>query len=721
LSTLWLIPIVPATAAALNGLLGVRWFGRTAAGALACCAMAVSAGLSIWAFAALLSLPPDARVHDSVLGSWIPPIPLDTVTGIGMFAVSWTARVDPLAAIMLLVVSGVGFLIHLYATAYMKDEPRGGYARLFCYLNLCCALLFLLALGGNFLVMLVGWEGVGLCSYLLIGFWYEKSGAADAGKNVFLVSRIADSGLLLGILLVFFTFGTLDFREVANDVAAMPRETTRFGVLSAICLLLFTGAAGRSAQVPLHIWLPHAIEGPTPVSALIHGVAMATAGVYLLARNAVLFEHAPLVLQIVASAGLLTAVIAATIAVVQHDIKRVLSYSTVAQLGYMFLAAGVGAFATATFHLVTSAFVMALLFLGTGSVIHAMAGDQDLRHMGGLRQHMPVTFITMLLGALAVAGIPPLSGFFSKDAILTRAFAGSRFLWSIGIATALVTALGMFRLMTLTFYGRSRGPEPPEVASTEDAAEAAAHGVVHPENAYAHGCATRRGHEVTHGAAGGFGDDDALRDGPPVMTGTLMALSVGVIVAGFFGIPHALGGSNAIERFLSPAFGKASDDVAAATVSRGPALGLMVLSVWSSVAGIVFARHFYLTDPELPRRLTARWHGAHTLFRNRYYLDKFYPATVVRATMACARGLFAFDRRVLDRAVETFGSLTLIGAWLAHMVDKYLVDGLANLVGWLAGRISFLVRTLQTGFVQNYLLAMLLGLFIVLTVFLLAR
>jgi NADH-quinone oxidoreductase subunit L len=712
---------VPAAGAALNGLLGVRWFGRTAAGALACGAMALSVALSVWAFAALLSLPPDARVHDSVLGSWIPPIPLDTAAGIGMFSVGWTIRIDPLAAIMLLVVSGVGLLIHLYATAYMRDEPRGGYARFFCYLNLFCAFMFLLALGGNFLVMLVGWEGVGLCSYLLIGFWYEKPSAADAGKNVFLVNRIANWGLLLGIFLVFFTFGTLDFREVANDVASMPRENTRFGVLSAISLLLFAGAAGKSAQVPLHIWLPHATEGPTPVSALIHAATMVTAGVYLVVRNAVLFEHAPLVMQIVAIVGLLTAVIAATIGLVQNDIKRALSCSTVSQLGYMFLAAGVGAFAAATFHLVTSAFFTALLFLGTGSLIHAMAGDQDLRHMGGLRQHMPVTFITMLLGALAVAGIPPLSGFFSKDEILTRAFVENRILWSIAIATALLTALGMFRLMTLAFYGSSRGTEPPEVASPEDAAEAAAHGVVHPENAYAHGYATRRDHEVTHGAADGFREDAALRDGPPVMTGTLMALSVGVIVAGFFGIPHALGGGNAIERFLAPVFGRGPGDIAAATVSRGPALALMLFSVWSSAAGIVLARHLYLTDPALPRRLAARWQGADTLLQSKYYLDEFYSATVVRGAMASARGLFALDCRVLDRAVETFGSITQIGAWLAHMVDKYLVDGLASLVGWLAGQVSFLVRTLQTGLVQNYALVMLLGLFIFLTVFLLAR
>ena len=286
-------------------------------------------------------------MHDVVLGTWIPPILLATANGIGSFTVPWSFRLDPLSAVMLLVVTGIGSLIHVYATAYMKDEPRGGYARFFCYLNLFCFFMLVLVLGGNFLVMFVGWEGVGLCSYLLIGFWYEKNSAADAGKKAFIMNRIGDLGCLLGMFLVFFTFGTLDFREVAAAAAAMPRETGGFGVLSVVCLLLFVGAAGKSAQIPLHVWLPDAMEGPTPVSALIHAATMVTAGVYMVARNAVLFEQAPLVMQIVAIVGALTALMAATIGLVQNDIKRVLAYSTVSQLGYMFLAIGVGAFAAA--------------------------------------------------------------------------------------------------------------------------------------------------------------------------------------------------------------------------------------------------------------------------------------------------------------------------------------------------------------------------------------
>jgi NADH-quinone oxidoreductase subunit L len=727
LKYIWLIPLVPAAGAALNGLLGIRWFGRALAGALACSAMAVALGLSIWAFVGLIALPPDARVHDAVLGTWIPAIPLETATGIGMFSVSWTARLDPLAAIMLLVVTGVAFLIHVYATAYMKDEPRGGYARFFCYLNLFCFFMLVLVLAGNFPVLFVGWEGVGLCSYLLIGFWYEKSSAADAGKKAFIVNRIGDWGFLLGIFLVFFTFGTLDFREIATAVTAMPRESTGFGVLSAICVLLFAGAAGKSAQIPLHVWLPDAMEGPIPASALIHAATMVTAGVYMVARNAVLFDHAPLVMQIVAIIGVLTALMAATIGLVQNDIKRVLAYSTVSQLGYMFLATGVGAFAAAVFHVMTHAFFKALLFLGCGSVIHAMAGEQDMQRMGGLRKYMPVTFSTMLIGACAMAGIPPLSGFFSKDEILYRAFIGSRILWGIATATALLTAFYMFRLMTLTFYGSYRGPQWSRLASPAATAEAAVHGARHPHDAHAHGEADRENHEVTHGAADVLREDHGRHgphDGSSAITGPLMALAVGVIVAGFFGIPQALGGTDAIEHFLAPSFdGSATVRAGHAdvTLSRVAALGLMLFSTLVSVAGILFARHFYLRNPELPRQLAARWHGAYAMLQNKYYLDELYLATVVRGTIAAARGVFAFDRRVVDGAVDAIRWITQMASWFSHMFDKHVVDGVVNLVGWMAGRGSFLVRMLQTGLIQNYALVIVLGLFAFLTVFLFAR
>jgi len=723
----WIIPLLPGVGAALNGLVGIRWFTRRISGALACVVMAAAFVMSAVAFAQLVALPPDERVRAAIkVATWIPQIPLATAHDIGMFSVDWSVRLDPLSAVMLLVVTGVGFLIHLYATGYMKDEPRGGYARFFCYLNLFCLFMLVLVLGGNFLVMFVGWEGVGLCSYLLIGFWYEKKSASDAGKKAFITNRLGDWGFILGMFLVYFTFGSLDFREVATAAAAMPAETASFGALSAICLLLFIGATGKSAQIPLYVWLPDAMEGPTPVSALIHAATMVTAGVYMVARNAVLFLHAPLVMQVVGVVGAFTALMAATIGLVQNDIKRVLAYSTVSQLGYMFLATGVGAFAAAVFHLVTHAFFKALLFLGSGSVIHAMAGEQDMRKMGGLRRYMPVTFVTMMLGSLAIAGIPPLAGFFSKDEIVYRAFVGTRVLWLLAPVTALLTAFYMFRLMLLTFSGAYRGPAWAATASAPAAAQAAVHGAPHPLDSHAHGQADKDDHEVTHGHA----DADAHgwhgpHESPTAMTVPLMVLAVGAIVAGFVGVPHALGGNNAIEAFLEPSFtagvNAAGHAAETAPTSNLKALELMFLSSVIAVAGILAARRAYLLEPALPVRVAERWRGVHALLYNKYFVDELYGATVIRATFASARGLFTFDRRVVDGAVNGSASLTQICSWLSHMTDKYVVDGAVNLLAWTAGRGSFLVRRIQTGLVQNYALLMVLGIFTFLTVFLLAR
>ena len=421
---IWLIPLLPGLGAAANGLLGIRAFSKNTAALVACSTMGIALAVSVVAFWQLLGVPPEARDHVVTVATWIPRIPLATARGIGGFEVPWAFRLDPLSGMMTLVVTGIGFLIHVYSIAYMLDESRGGYARYFAYLNLFCFFMLMLVLGSSFLVMFVGWEGVGLCSYLLIGYWFEKKTASDAGKKAFIVNRIGDWGFILGIFLVFFTFGTLDFRAVTNAAGSMPVETTQagFGVLSWISLLLFIGAIGKSAQIPLYVWLPDAMEGPTPVSALIHAATMVTAGVYMVGRNAVLFSHAPMVMQMVMIVGALTALMAASIGLVQYDIKRVLAYSTVSQLGYMFLAMGVGAFAAGAFHLMTHAFFKALLFLCSGSVIHAMAGEQDMRKMGGLKRYFPVTFPTMVIGTLAIAGIFPFSGFFSKDEILYRTF-----------------------------------------------------------------------------------------------------------------------------------------------------------------------------------------------------------------------------------------------------------------------------------------------------------
>src|SRR5881396_1764001 len=487
---IWLIPLLPGFGAAINGLLGVRAFSRQTAGVVACTTMTAALGLSLFAFWELLGLPADARAFDVTVAQWIPSIPLQTNTSVGLLQVTWGFRLDPLAGMMALVVTGIGTLIHVYSTAYMADEPRGGVARFFCYLNLFCFFMLMLVLGNNFLVMFVGWEGVGLCSYLLIGYWYEKKSAADAGRKAFITNRVGDWGFILGVFLIYYTFGTLDFRAVQNPAGAMPFETAHFGVLSFICLFLFVGATGKSAQIPLYVWLPDAMEGPTPVSALIHAATMVTAGVYMVGRNAVLFSHAPQVMTIVAMVGVLTALMAASIGLVQYDIKRVLAYSTVSQLGYMFTAMGVGAFSAGAFHLMTHAFFKALLFLGSGSVIHAMAGEQDMRRMGALKKYMPVTFATMVIGTLAIAGVPGLSGFFSKDEILLRSFEANKVIWVIAVLTAFMTAFYMFRLMSMTFFGGYRGPVW-ETAGHAAVSVAAGHGAPHPADPHAHGQAHR--------------------------------------------------------------------------------------------------------------------------------------------------------------------------------------------------------------------------------------
>ncbi len=728
---IWLIPLLPGIGAAVNGLVGIRSFSRKTAGWLATAMMMGALALSLAAFWQLLGLPGDARAFDINVLEWIPKIPLATHDGIGNFEVSWGFRLDPLAGMMILVVTGIGTLIHVYSIAYMVDEPRGGYARFFTYLNLFCFFMLMLVLGNNFLVMFVGWEGVGLCSYLLIGYWYEKKSASDAGKKAFITNRIGDWGFVLGVFLIYFTFGTFDFRAVQNAAALLPVETGQFGVISLICLLLFIGATGKSAQIPLYVWLPDAMEGPTPVSALIHAATMVTAGVYMLGRNAVLFSHAPEVMTIVAIVGVLTALMAASIGLVQYDIKRVLAYSTVSQLGYMFTAIGVGAFSAGAFHLMTHAFFKALLFLGSGSVIHAMAGEQDMRRMGALKKHMPVTFVTMFIGTLAIAGIFPLSGFFSKDEILFRAFLANKAVWAIAVVTAFMTAFYMFRLVSMTFFGTYRGPAW-ETTGHGAVAVAAAHGVKHPTDPHAHGQAHKTDHEVSHGPADHpqhAKDDDAHGHGhgpwhgphesPKVMTVPLQVLALGAIVAGFFGVPAALGGNNAIEHFLEPSFtaehrveaaaatGAAAEPAAAAAaaehgegeahVSRGVELGLMAFSLIVAITGIALAYRFYVTHPDISESLAERFAGAHRTLSNKYYVDELYGATVISGTFSAARNLWTVDRNVVDGAVNGAGWVTVISSWLSGLTDKSVVDGLVNLVGWIVQESSQGFRRLQTG------------------------
>ena len=688
---IWLIPLFPAVGAAVNGLVGIRYFSKRAAGLLAAATMLGSFVLSVNAFLQLLGT--SDRYHKVTVATWIPPIPLETANGMGSLEVPWAFVLDPLSSMMLLIVTGIGFLIHVYSIGYINHEPRAGVARFFCYLNLFCFFMLTLVLGSNFLVMFVGWEGVGLCSYLLIGYWYKKQSASDAGKKAFITNRIGDWGFVMGVFLVYFTFGTLDFRGVAEAVSTMPVETAAvgFGVVSLICLFLFVGATGKSAQIPLYVWLPDAMEGPTPVSALIHAATMVTAGVYMVCRNAVLFSHAPIVMEIIAVVGVITALMAATIGLVQTDIKRVLAYSTVSQLGYMFLATGVGAFGAAAFHLMTHAFFKALLFLGSGSVIHGMNEEQDMRKMGGLKLHMPVTFITMVIGAIAIAGIPPFAGFFSKDEILYRTFLHSEVLWGLGVVTAAMTAFYMFRLINMTFFGSYRGP-----------------------------AWDRAGHQ-------GEGHDGGAWHGPhespTLMTVPLMVLSLGAIMAGFIGIPAALGGSNAIERFLEPSFVVAGAQHVEEVhhLSHAAELGLMLFSVLIAVGGIWLAYRNYVQRPETAARMAESWSTQHRLLTNKYYVDELYDSTVIRGTMGSANGLWTVDKRVVDGTVNGAGWTTLAMSWISHVLDKYVVDGFVNFVAWVCSEASYIFRRAQTGLIQNYAFATLLGVFAFITWFLFAQ
>ena len=605
---LLLIPLLPFLGFLVNASYGRR-LSKGFSGAIACSTIAGSFLISVVEFARLVAFAPDERSIVQQAFTWITS---------GDFSVGLTFRLDPLSAVMILVVTGIGTLIHIYSTAYMHDERDSEFARYFSYLNLFAAFMLVLVLGSNFLVMFVGWEGVGLCSYLLIGFWYEKTSAADAGKKAFIVNRIGDWGFVLGVLLVFVRFGSLDFQDVARAVAGLNPEET-FGTISLMTLLLFIGATGKSAQIPLYVWLPDAMEGPTPVSALIHAATMVTAGVYMIGRNAALFSHAPETLMIVAVVGTATALMAGTIGLVQNDIKRVLAYSTVSQLGYMFLAMGVGAFAGGIFHLYTHAFFKALLFLGSGAVIHALAGEQDLRHMGGLKDELPVTYWTFLIGAVAIAGVPGLAGFFSKDEILFRAFSGGHtILWLVGLVTSLLTAVYMFRLVFMAFFGAR-----------------------HPRD------------------GGGHGQHEHVHDAPPPMALALVVLAAGSVVAGYVGLPEVLGGGDWFARFLEPSFHVERHEAA---TQAGLELTLMAVSSGVAIAGIGIAVYFFLRSRSAADALAARFAGAHRLLSNKYYVDEVYDATLVQPIrIASEDGLWKIvDVKVIDGAVN--GVARLVGA-----------------------------------------------------------
>jgi NADH-quinone oxidoreductase subunit L len=668
---IWLIPLIPLLGVIFNGLFG-RAFDkstRSVGGLFACGTVLASFLMSLTAVIELSHMPEGARLIVNHVFPWIVA---------GNFEVWYSLALDPLSAVMILVVSGVGFLIHVYSLGYMADDD--GYSRFFAYLNLFMFSMLTLVLADSFLLMFVGWELVGLCSYLLIGFWLHKDSAANAGKKAFIVNRVGDFGVLCAIFAIFGVFGTLDFQKIFAMIehnatvtpwflnTALPvrdvlhTATPLFGVtlVTAICLALFLGATGKSAQIPLYVWLPDAMEGPTPVSALIHAATMVTAGVYMIARTSVMFALAPQALMVVAVIGCATAVFAATIGVAQYDIKRVLAYSTVSQLGFMFLACGVGAYAVAIFHLATHAFFKALLFLGSGSVIHGMHDEQDMRHMGGLAGKMKITYITMLIATLAIAGIPFFAGFFSKDEILWKAFStplGEQFgrtLWMVGSAAAFLTAFYMFRLIYMTFSGKPRW------------------------------------HEHTH-----------PHESPLSMTAPLMILAVFAIIGGWVGTPPAwpVWQNHSFYTWLHPMFAQAEhllNTVSLAHPYHIPheaAEALESQLMWGSVvvalAGIAIATFFYFRTNrhDAVRRVLA---PVHFVLNHKYFIDEIYTWTIVEPG-------------------KWFSSLFL---W--KITDVGIIDGLVNAVAGLVGAVGGMVRRIQTGVVLNYALVFVLGVLVIL-------
>jgi NADH-quinone oxidoreductase subunit L len=672
-----LIPLLPFAGFVVSATLGRR-LPKSVSGGLASLVMLASFVVSVMAVLQLAGLDPEARMARA-------PESVYTWFESGDLKIDVAFRLDQLSAVMILVVTGIGSLIHLYSTAYMHDESDSEFARYFSYLNLFAAFMLVLVLGANFPLMFVGWEGVGLCSYLLIGFWFKKKSANDAGRKAFVVNRIGDYAFILGMLALFAAFGTLDFQEIASAVAALPPETT-FGALSMTTLLLFIGATGKSAQIPLYTWLPDAMEGPTPVSALIHAATMVTAGVYMIGRNAVLFEHAPQTMMIVAVIGALTALMAGTIGLVQNDIKRVLAYSTVSQLGYMFLAMGVGAFGAGIFHLYTHAFFKALLFLGSGAVIHALHGEQDIRNMGGLRKELPTTFWTFVIGAIAIAGIPPLAGFFSKDEILFETFVeGHQILWVIGAITALLTATYMFRLVFLTFWGERRHDAP-----------AASH-PQGPATATSHRVASDDSHRRATAGSHGHGSGSRLHDAPPAMALALIVLAIGSVAAGWIGIP----GYNVLADWLHPSF-EAPRAVAAAATEAGVTteaaadhqtieLALMVVSTAIAVAGIGFAYIVWVKRRGIAESAAHAFAPIHRLLLNKYYVDEIYDAALVQPIrVASQEGLWrGFDVKIVDGAVNGAAAIVNSSAtWLRRLqtgsVKTYAGSVLVGVVAILA-------------------------------------
>jgi len=636
LNYLWLIPFFPLIGVVLNGLLGkkfgdkfVSWVGPGAVGLsfLTSCIFLLN----------LIYASPVDNSYVQKLFVWI---------AAGNLVVEAGLILDHLSAVMIMVVTGVGFLIHVYSVGYMHKDP--GYARYFAYLNLFIFSMLILVMADSFLLMFVGWEGVGLCSYLLIGFWYEDKKNADAGKKAFIVNRIGDFGFLIGLFFIFIEFASLDFESVFSMASSRQIGDP---IIAAITLLLFIGAVGKSAQIPLYVWLPDAMQGPTPVSSLIHAATMVTAGVYMIVRCHVLYLLAPMTMNIVAVVGIVTAVYSASIGMVQNDIKRVLAYSTISQIGYMFLAVGVGAFTAGMFHLMTHAFFKGLLFLGAGSVIHSLSGEMDMRFMGGLKRYLPITFWTFLIAVLAITGIPGFSGFFSKDEILWNAFSsagGNPILWVIGVFTAGLTAFYMFRLFYLTFLGASRFKPEKELH---------------------------------------------IHESPKIMTIPLIILGFFSLFGGYIGIPHSLGGENHFEKFMEPVFEHSKMiSASGAEHSLGLEYLLMIISIIVVLIGLIIVHRIYLKRPDIASTLAKRFSRAYRVLFNKYYIDEIYHAIIVNPFIKISDIFWKiFDIKIVDGAV----------------------NGTADVIQSAGDKL----RKVQTGYIQEYALSLILGAVIIIGYF----
>jgi len=766
---IWLVPLLPLAGAALNGIFGRRFgFSEKLIGGIAVASVALSFLISLTAVYSYgfsgSSLWPNPYVTTQTAFNWIPggavkqtlgqaetsttisvanqPVKLAAPRA-SLLNIEWSYQLDPLSAIFMLIITGVGLCIFVFATGYMHGET--GFYRFFAYMGLFMFSMLVLVMGSNFVMMFVGWEGVGLCSYLLIGYYFNRQEAANASRKAFVTNRVGDFGFILAIFALIATFGTAQYTSVVSQAASYPVESLgHWGLMSWIALGLMIGACGKSAQFPLHVWLPDAMAGPTPVSALIHAATMVTAGLYMLTRTNVIFQHSKTMMLVVALVGAFTAIFAATIGITQNDIKKVLAYSTVSQLGFMFLACGVGAFVIGIFHVMTHAFFKALMFLGAGSVIHGMHHEQDMRKMGNLRKYMPYTYWTFVAGWLAICGIIPFSGFWSKDEILWNAASTTHIplgwlVWLVGTIAATCTAFYMTRLMAMTFWGKERFPAHEHSMKHEGHAQKKEHST---PDKHAH---------VPH-------------ESPKSMWVPLVALAILATLGGFVGISTAftggkeVGGRMNIVTWLNPViwnpatgqFGKSEEGNTAILTGRAPVetssrvedhasqsgfnlahaveskLGSETATEWVFILislivagiGIGLGFLFYIKDTRLPDIWATRLRPLYEASYHKYWIDEFYGWAVTRRTMDLARGVFAFDSKVVDGAVNGTAWLTRLTSKITGATDKYLVDGLVNgIASFVVSLMSPIVRAAQTGLTANYALVMVIGLLVAVAIY----